>query len=102
MSGGFGVLPCRCHFVRQSAVNLSVCCPCLSILRIKRVIHFATMCIRPLPAASLVCCSADSGTLKVAPFHIRYDNAAFICLTQCVRGGGGFGSCTMRWRGLAR
>jgi len=90
MSGGFGVLPCRCHFVSQSAVKLSVCCPCLSILTIKRFVHFAIMCIRAVPPASLGCCSVENGTLKVTPFQIKYDNAAFICLTQFVGGGGIF------------
>ena len=61
-----------------------------------KVIHFAIMCINALPLASLVRCSVDSGTLKIAPFHMNLDIAVFICLTLSV-GGGKSVLCTMLW-----
>jgi len=45
----------------------------------KRAMHFADTCVRALPPFPLGSCSVNSGTLKMAPFHKKYDIAAFIC-----------------------
>ena len=82
-----GVLSCRCHLVSQSVVKVAICCPCFSILKMNKVTHFAIMCINALPPASLGSCSVDSGTLKIAPFHMNHCIAVFICLTLSVGGG---------------
>jgi len=37
----------------------------------KEVMHFAVTFVRALPPLSSGFCSVDSGTLKIAPFHIK-------------------------------
>ena len=47
--GGFSVRPCSCHFVSQSAVEISVLRPCFSIHSMNSVIHLAIICISSAP-----------------------------------------------------